>query len=266
MNSSLISVPRLLHDPAAFFASVRRGKNIEAQTCWLVVSSIVCLAIHGFVMGLSHSLLQALSSAVKMPILVVGTGLFCLPALYFFALALGSSLRLAQVAAVILAGISVTAFLLLGLSPVMLIFVLTSESYAFFQLLAVAFVAISGCIGVWYLWRGILEVNLLNERAPTNLRRALIGAWFALYIFVGSQMSWRLSPLVGDPALPFVLLQPSHGNLYVDVMHALQRVLGLEQSLWNMPPLWVGGACLVPLVILILGTGLAASIEKGQIK
>jgi len=262
MDSSLTLVPRLLRDPAAFFEGVRRAKNLSSSIHWLLVSSVVCLSIYGFVMGLAHSPWQALSSAVKMPILFIGAGLLCLPALYFSALMVGTPLRLAQITAVVLAGVSVMAVSLLGLTPVILMFVLTSRSYGFFQLLIVASVALSGCAGFFYLWRGMLWVNLFGSRVRASVQKMLMGIWLALYAFVGSQMAWRLSPFVGDPETPFVFLQPSRGNLYVDVMHAVERTWGLSWPAWDLPPVWIGGACLIPLVALIVGTGLVASAEE----
>jgi len=262
MDGSLALVPRLLRDPAAYFEGVRRSKNLSSSINWLLVSSVVCLSLYGFVMGLAHSPWQALSSAVKMPILVIGAGLLCLPALYFSALMVGTPLRLAQIAAVVLAGASVMAVSLLGLTPVILMFVLTSRSYGFFQLLIVASVALSGCAGFFYLWRGMLWVNLFGGRVRASVQQLLMGIWLALYAFVGSQMAWRLSPFVGDPETPFVFVQPSRGNLYVDVMHAVERTLGLHGAIWDAPPVWIGGACLIPLIVLIVGTGLIASAEE----
>ncbi len=258
MNNSLITVPHILRAPEVFFDSVRRGRNLQAQCFWLAVTSFLCLAAYGCVVGVAHSPSQALSSAIKMPILFVGAGLASLLPLYFFALVLGTPLRLAQVAAVILAGISVTAFLLLGLTPVTLIFVLSSHNYSFFQLLTVASVAVCGCIGAWYLWRGMLGVNLVNDRGSANGRRALLKIWFVLYAFLGSQMAWRLSPFVGDPTQPFVWLQPSRDNLYVDVIHALERTVDLQPIDWGGPRMWVAALSLIVLVLLILGAGLIA--------
>ena len=262
MNDSLTTVPHILRAPDVFFDSVRRGRNLEAQCYWLAVSSVLCLAAYGCVVGLAHSPWQALSSAIKMPTLFVGAGLAGLLPLYFFALVLGTPLRMAQVAAVILAGIGVTAFLLLGLTPVTLIFVLSSNCYPFFQLLTVASVVICGCIGAWYLWRGMLGVNLINDRASANGRRALLRIWFVLYAFLGSQMAWRLSPFVGDPSRPFVWLQPSRDNLYVDVIHALERTVDLQQIEWSGPRMWIAGLSLIVLVLLILGAGLIAGQKE----
>jgi len=61
--------------------------------------------------------------------------------------------------------------------------------------------------------------------------RTLLLAWVFLYAFVSSQMTWRLSPLVGDPARPFILLQPLRDNFSVDAMHAFERMLGTPASL-----------------------------------
>lgn len=266
MNDMLTIVPRFLRDPAAFFESVRRGENVEATGRALAVSSVLFLAVFGFVLGLAHSFWQALSSAVKMPMLFLATVVFCLPAFYFFSLVLGTPLRMGQVATIVLAGIGVTAFLLLGLAPVILFFVLTSKSYPFFQLLAVAFVAISGCIGAYFLWRGMALTDSGAERSSGSLRRVLLGTWFILYGFVGSQMVWRLSPLVGDPALPFILLRPSRDNFYVDVIHAVERAMGMQPSAWStevLPTLVViSGMCLVPVLLLVFGAGIIAGRPK----
>jgi hypothetical protein len=77
-----------------------------------------------------------------------------------------------------------------------------------------------------------------------------------LYAVVGSQMAWRLSPFVGDPTQPFILLQPSRDNLYVDLMRAFGNASGLQLGAWIANPLWVALACLVPPVLLILGAAL----------
>ena len=261
MRSILTIIPRFLRDPQSFFESVQRGEEIKSKVVSLAVSSVLFLVIYGFVTGLSHSFLQALSSAVKMPLLFVATMAFCLPALYFFSLALlRTQLRMLQVTAVVLAGIGVTAFLLLGLAPVTFFFVLTSKSYAFFQLLAVAFVAVSGCIGLYFLWRGMTRVDLGGEFAPGLFGRALLGVWVILYAFVGSQMTWRLSPLIGDPEIPFVFLQPSRDNFYVDVIRAFERAMGMSQLSWTgggdvVSMMVLSGFCFSVLCAVALGIG-----------
>lgn len=233
MNDWFSLFPQFLRNPQTFWDDVRAEKSVGRTVVRLVVLTTGCLAAYGFTLGLSHGWQQAISSAVKMPLLILATIFFCLPALHFFSLAvLGTPLKLLSTAAVLLAGVGVTAFLLLGLAPVTLFFVLTSEDYPFFQLPAVAFVAVSGVIGLQYMWRGMTAVHRGMEDDRAGVARRLLAVWMGLYAFVATQMTWRLSPLVGDPSMEFVLLRPSRGNFYVDVVRALDRALGFSGTRW----------------------------------
>lgn len=228
MRKALMIIPEFLQDPAGFYNDLRRGETLKEQLLRLFTSANLFFAIYGFVTGLGHSWLQALSTAIKMPLLFLITLAFTLPALYFFALALlGVRISLKQAAVVVLSGVGVTAFLLAGLAPVTFFFVLTSSNTAFFRLLAVVFVALSGVIGLFYILRGFNSVERENELALGSLGRALLAAWVLLYGFVGAQMTWRLSPLVGDPEAPFALIQPSRDNFFVDAARAFEEAVGL---------------------------------------
>jgi hypothetical protein len=263
----LTIIPRFLRDPKTFFQEVRAGREVRRKILALAVSTLLFLATYGFMTGLAHSWIQALSSAVKMPLLFMATGAFCLPSLYFFSLALlRTQLDAGRVTVVVLAGAGVTAFLLLGLSPITFFFVLTSDNYPFFQLLAVIFVAVSGCIGLYFLWMGMTWVDWEEERGQNRMGRGLLAAWLLLYAFVASQMTWRLSPLIGDPRQPFVWLRPSRDNFYVDVIHAVEQLWGNSGLVWSWPgaleTILLGGMCLVPIALLIFGLGLLAGGRK----
>ncbi len=259
-------IPDFLRDPRAFYESVRRGEDLKAKVLHLGASAIVFLAAFGFALGLSDDWLQALSSAVKMPLLFAATGLFCLPALYFFSLALlGTPLRMLQVSAVVLCSFGVTAFLLLGLAPVTFFFVLTTDNYGFFQLLAVAFVALSGAIGLYFLWKGMTYVESSRENPIKNLGRLILGGWLFLYAFVSAQMTWRLSPFVGDPTAPFVLIQPSRDNFYVDVLRAFERVLGISGARSPAPTavgVLLALVCLAAVAAVIFSAGRASGRNR----
>jgi hypothetical protein len=256
MHKLLTILPEFLRDPDEFFRSIQRNENVHEKALLLGLASLFSLLIFGFTTGLSHSLLQGFSSAIKMPILFLSSILFCLPALYFFSLALlGTPLRMIQVLTVVLSGIAVTSFLLLGLAPVTFFFVLTSENYAFFQLLTVIFVGLSSWIGVYFLWRGMTHVETARDDALKTLGRRILLLWIGLYAFIGTQMTWRLSPFIADPAQPFVWILPSRDNFYVDVIHAIQRALELPatQIDWLIP-LGLGLFCIgVPVVLIFIG-------------
>ncbi|MGB8984116.1 MAG: hypothetical protein WCC12_19765 [Anaerolineales bacterium] len=228
MKNIFTIIPQFLKNPEEFFQSVQRNEQLSTKALSLFISTVVFLAVYGFMTGLSHSWLQATSSAAKIPFLFLLTLVFTLPALYFFALALlNVQFSVAQASVVVLSGIGVTAFLLLGLSPVTLFFVLTSSSYPFFQLLAVLFMAVSGFTGLRYILRGFKSVDKDRELTSGSLGNSLLQAWVVLYGFVGAQMTWRLSPLIGDPQEPFYWLRPSRDNFFVDVINALEGTLGV---------------------------------------
>lgn len=240
-------MPELLRNPNEFFQSIQKDDQNKSKALTLFFVSIFSFMVYGFMIGLAKSPLQAVSSALKLPTLFLLTMAFCLPALYFFSLALlGTPLRMIQVLTVVLFGISVTAFLLLGLAPVTLFFVLTSTNYAFFQLLAVGFVGLGSVIGVYFLWRGMTSVETTRDDNLKNLGNRILILWIVLYAFVGTQMTWRLSPFIGKPEDPFYLIRPSRDNFYVDVIHAVQEAFNIVPSdTAFITPLLLGGMCVV---------------------
>lgn len=256
MQKIFTILPDFLRNPDEFFRSILRDENVHEKAFQLGIASLFSLAAYGFATGLSHSIWQGLSSAVKMPVLFLSTIVFCLPALYFFSLALlGTPLRMIQVLTVVLSGIAVTSFLLLGLSPISFFFVLTSENYSFFQLLTVIFVGLSSLIGVYFLWRGMTLVEPATDDGRQRLGRWILLLWIGLYAFVGTQMTWRLSPFISNPALPFVLIQPSRDNFYVDVLKAMQQALNIDSGgIEWLTPLLMGVFCIgLPVVIIFAG-------------
>lgn len=245
-------MPEFLRNPDEFFRSIQRNENVGSKAWTLSLVSLFSFMVYGFMVGLAKEPLQAVSSAIKMPVLFLSTMAFCLPALYFFSLALlGTPLRMMQVLAVVLSGISVSAFLLLGLAPITLFFVLTSRNYEFFQLLAVAFVGISAWIGVYFLWRGMTLVETARDDALKTIGKRILFLWILLYGFVGTQMTWRLSPFIGKPSDPFYIVRPSRDNFYVDVVHAIQGWLGVsEAQTGSTNYLIFGGLCIVTLGLI----------------
>jgi hypothetical protein len=258
MNHIFSIMPDYLRNPDEFFKSIQQNKNVGQKARTLALVSILSFMVYGFAVGLGKSPLQAVSSSIKVPVLFLSTMAFCLPALYFFSLALlGTPLKMMQVLTVVLAGISVSAFLLLGLAPVTLFFVLTSTNYEFFQLLAVVFVGISASIGVYFLCRGMTLMETARDDSLKLIGQRILFLWILLYGFVGTQMTWRLSPFIGKPDDPFYLLKPSRDNFYVDVAHAIEGALKIPASevQW-VTPLILGGLCIFSLGIIFFGGGM----------
>ena len=222
---NLTIIETILRDRRRFFTQIREGDGLAEKMRAMLISSVAFFALYGAVMGSSHSLWQALSSAVKLPVLFLATLIVCAPTLYFFNLIFGSNQSLGQNVALMLSALTVTAVLLLSFAPVVLFFLLTTSHYQFFKLLNVGVFTISGVIGVIFLSQGMRIVSY-GGKEGAQARRNVVRLWILLYAFVGSQMAWTLRPFIGAPGLPFELFRQLGGNFYANVFARIGEILG----------------------------------------
>jgi len=211
-------IERILRDRRGFFDEIGNGEGVSRKIQSMLVSSVIFFAIYGAVMGFSNSLLQAISSAVKLPVLFLITLVICLPTLYFFNLLFGSRLSLSRTLALILTAIAVTAVLTLSFAPIALFFWLTAPHY---KLLNVAILTVTGFSGLTFLWQGMRQV----EDKGSRLRSLVLWAWILVYGFVGTQMAWTLRPFFGAPGLRFEIFRDLGGNFYVNVLQSVGDIL-----------------------------------------
>ena len=230
--NNLALIETILRDRQAVFAEIRRGANLPAAIRTMLLFSAAFLALYGGVMGSTHSVLQVLSSALKLPLLFLATLVVCAPTLYFFNLIFGSNQSLSQNIALMLTAITITSVVLRNLrtvqlpwTPIVLFFLLTSSSYQFFKLLNVGVFMVAGFVGVSYLSQGMRAISgsrVEGARARANLVRL----WILIYAFVGSQAAWTLRPFVGAPSMTFEFLRPLGGNFYANIFVSLGELLG----------------------------------------
>lgn len=217
-------VETILRNRVLFFQEIRDGIGIGEKMRAMLISSLVFMALYGAVMGSTHSLWQALSSAVKLPILFLATLFICAPTLYFFNVLFGSSQSLTQNVALIMTAITVTAVLLLSFAPITLFFLLTTSQYQFFKLLNVGIFTISGVMGILFLSQGMKIVAA--EATGGYARRRVLRLWMFLYAFVGSQLAWTIRPFIGAPSIEFELFRQLGGNFYTNIFASLGELLG----------------------------------------
>jgi hypothetical protein len=221
----LAIIETILRNRRAFFVEIRAAAALGGKMRAMLVSSVAFLALYGAVMGSTHSVWQALSSAVKLPLLFLATLAVCAPTLYFLNLIFGSNQSLAQNVSLILTAITVTAVLLLSFAPIVLFFVLTTGSYQFFKLLNVGVFTVAGIVGVRFLSQGMQVVSYAGEEGA-RARRNVLRLWILIYAFVGSQMAWTLRPFVGAPGLSFELFRQLGGSFYSNIFASLGELLG----------------------------------------
>lgn len=129
----LLIIERLLRDRESVWRQIKAEYNMNTLILHMLISSAFALACYGAVMGYSKELLQALSSAIKLPILFLLTLAICLPTLYLFNLVFGARLSVRQALALVLVAITVTSVLTLAFAPISLFFLLTAPSYSFLK-------------------------------------------------------------------------------------------------------------------------------------
>jgi hypothetical protein len=210
--TSFAIVERVLRDRLAYFAEIHRGDDLRGKIAHSLIVITVGLAVFGFIAGLSgRDVVQAILSTVKLPTLVLASGLICLPTLYYFSVLFGSRLRFLQTIALILTAQTVSAVLTLGFAPISLLFWLSGSEPLFLVALNGAVLGFSSALGLIFLVQGVLYIQ--ESQPPENIpfftwvymlikgtcRSLVLLGWLVIYGLVGAQMSWALRPFFGVP-------------------------------------------------------------------
>ncbi len=197
-----------------------------------LVLIVVGTAAFGATVGIWRSPLQALYTAIKLPLIVLlttlGNGLLN----GLLAPLLGVDLRIRDSLGAILKSHAVAAAILGSLSPVMLFMIWNvpsldpapSQSHLAFELIQLTHVTAVGFAGV----AANLRLLRFLQRAAGGRRSAalhVLCAWLAGNLFLGAQLAWNFRPFIGAPALPVEFLRPNafEGNFYETVLRNSAR-------------------------------------------
>lgn len=164
----LLVIERILRDRDGLWTQIVQERNLKSLIGELTASSAVALALYGVVLGASNGFMQALASAVKLPILFLVTLLICLPTLYLFNLVFGARLSIRQALALVLVAVTVISALSLAFAPVSLFFLVTAPNYAFYKILNVVILMLTGAVGLGLLLDGMRSLNKLATAKPTD--------------------------------------------------------------------------------------------------
>ena len=205
-------VEHILRNRLAYFAEISRGEKLAAKIVHLMAVIVLGLAVFGFVAGMSgHNIIQALISAIKLPVLFLTSGMICLPTLYYFSILFGSRLRFLQTITLILSAQTVSAVLVLGFAPISLLFWLSGSEPLFLIALNVSVLGLAVALGLIFLMQGVLYIQ--ETQPPTSatfytwalmfikgtLRSVVLVGWLAIYALVSAQLSWMMRPFFGVP-------------------------------------------------------------------
>lgn len=213
----------LLSDRERFFEEVVDSTDLGVKLRYSLLTIIAFSGLFGLVAGSYSSFPQALSSAVKLPVLFFGTFIICFPAFFVVQVLVGSRLRLGQVVVLVLSALALTSVLLAAFVPITAFFLLSGANYYFQHLLAIAIAGLAGFFGMYALHEAL---SVVCEKRGVYPRKALtiMRAWAVLFAFVGIQLAWNLRPFIDDGRQPFRLVGKYQGNFYEAVIYAIKKL------------------------------------------
>ncbi len=242
--SALISPGALCRLDAAAVRRIGNGEGLPGVALSATLAIVLGAGAYGVAFGVWRAPSQALFSAVKLPVLLLGVAACTTLLSAMAALLLRSRLSLAQTAVAILVSLAVTATVLGAASPVSILFALAlpppdpdlvglsiddprvqpALSVAReLLLLHVAIIALAGAAGVLRL-RGLLRSLGLED----GVARRVMVSWMAAQFLVGTQLSWLLRPFFGRPHLrpTFLVDDFFDGNFFDEVLIAFRSAFG----------------------------------------
>jgi hypothetical protein len=111
-----------------FFEQLMDTDKAKKQSAHLYGYVFLLAFMYGLSMGGYTGLLQALTTAIKIPLLLTATLLVCFPALFVIQTLLGSKLRLIQMTSIILVGFALMTSIMLSFIPIIVVFMITGST------------------------------------------------------------------------------------------------------------------------------------------
>ena len=215
----------LLRERQLFLEDIREGVKLKSKIFGLLIASTLFFAIYGAILGASSTWMQSLVSAVKLPALYLLTLIICFPTLYFFNVMFGSKRTFEQYLTLLMTAMALISVLLFGFAPVSLFFLISSTNYTFFLLLNVAIMAVTGFLGVSFIYQGMYFLSEQDAEGK-EIRLNILRFWLGLYAFVGSQLGWTLRPFFGAPGRAFELFRNRESNFYLSLWESIRSIGG----------------------------------------
>jgi len=200
--------------------AVLRGEAVSVRAC--VAFALAGGALHGWALGASSGQpLLALSSAVKVPLLLLCSCAVTLPNFYVLHAVLGLAGDFRAACRGLWAAQAALAIALGALAP-LVVFAFASSGDGYFLTLA------DGCLFAVAAAAG--QVVLSRHFAPLirkdRRHRITLISWAVLYVFFAIQLAWVLRPFLGTPGYPVEFLRPNafEGNAYVVLIRHFARL------------------------------------------
>jgi hypothetical protein len=197
---------------------VLRGR--AASYPWSFV--VLCGLLYGGVMGaFGGRPLQAVYSALKVPLLLLATLALSLPSYFVANTLLGLRSDFARALRAIVTSQAVLTIVLAALAPLTIFWYASSTHYRaaiLFNATMFAVASVASQVALARAYRPLI--------AQSPKHQWLVRAWIVIFAFVGIQMGWRLRPFVGSPEQPVRFFRGGElENAYVIVARMIWEIL-----------------------------------------
>lgn len=223
----LSRIPPLLRgDPLVVAQWIDRRGPSGMLSC--VAFIVVGAGMYGLTIGLWRAPLQALYSALKLPLVILLTAVGNGALNGILAQLLGTGLSFRQTSQAILTSFVIASIILASLSPLVLFLLIntpplgdTGHGGDVMLMALVCGIAFAGIVA------NVRLLRLIERASPTRAAalRTLF-AWLAGNLLLGSQIAWILRPYIGPPDMPveFLRAEPLKGNFFDALGRAALRL------------------------------------------
>ena len=162
----------------------RRDGTVTAHPFALLIGAIGCYVIYGIAAGFFQGGWSLVMTTLKIPLIILGSLVLCVPSLYVFTGLSGADFSLRAFANVVAGFAGITALILLALMPVIWLFSVSTISLEFVVWLHIFIWLTALVFGGRFLWSAAASA------------RGSLGFWLVLLFFVSLQMTTYVRPVL----------------------------------------------------------------------
>jgi hypothetical protein len=213
---------QLIQNKSAFIDKAMNGQFTKKELESLFTIATLFIAAFGFAIGLRHSWMQALATAVKLPLLFILTGIICFPTLFILQAFIGVQLSFKQLGSFLVVCIAISGTILLSFTPIIIFFLISGTPYQAYKIINVIVLGFAGFSG-FYIFKKHLGLKLLalNDASILVRGKLIINLWILLYGCIGANLGFILSPVFGDEHVPFIWFTSSSENFFTHLIHLM---------------------------------------------
>jgi hypothetical protein len=189
LRAQPLAVVDVFAEREALLQALRSGEGLAERVRGMAAASFGCALLYGAVLGVQMGGWQVLSSPVKFPLILLGTAVLCVAALYVLLALAGARLRWLQVVGLALCSVTASGVSMAALLPVTAFwtFVFHGEREAVTLVHTGAF-CLAGFLGTRF------GLQTARELLPEPRAYRVMVVWMWLYGLVAQQMAWLFRP------------------------------------------------------------------------